>query len=246
MVYLVSWTGWFFASNKFAYGRSYYLHPHQDWLSHEWGLFHGWWRYQRQIWHYSDHLTWDANPHPYLSRPYGWLLLARPVAYYYQAPKTCGASLCSQEVLGIGNPALWWATIPAFFAVAWAWIARRDWRAPAILVIFAAGYLPWFREDSAHRVMFLFYMLPNVPFMALAVTMAIGMALGRRRASTVRRSVGTGAVAVYLAAVIVMFGYFYPVLSGRTITYDQWHSRMWFHQCATKPNTHHENAPCWI
>jgi dolichyl-phosphate-mannose-protein mannosyltransferase len=245
-VYVASWTGWFFASDKFAYGRSYYTHPGQSWLAHEWGLLHGWWRYQRQIWHYSDGLTWDANPHPYLSRPYGWLFLARPVAYYYQEPSTCGASRCAQEVLGIGNPMIWWATIPAFFAVSWSWVARRDWRAPAILVTFAAGYLPWFREDAHHRVMFLFYMLPNVPFMVLAVTMAIGMVIGRQNAPLWRQSLGTSAVAAYLVTVIVFFGYFYPVLAGRTITFDQWRSRMWYHQCAVHPNIHHESAPCWI
>ena len=33
-----------------------------------------------------QHADMDNNPHPYLSRPWGWLLLARPVAYYYQTP----------------------------------------------------------------------------------------------------------------------------------------------------------------
>ena len=112
--------------------------------------------------------------------------------------------------------------------------------------MFLAGYLPWFREDAAHRVMFFFYMLPEVPFMVLAVTMVIGMAIGRRSASTLAAGDRVSAVAVYLATTVVLFGFFYPVLSARTITYSQWHERMWLHNCATKPNEHHENAPCWI
>jgi dolichyl-phosphate-mannose-protein mannosyltransferase len=246
LVYVASWTGWFMSDAQYAYDHDVYVHAGQSWFAHDLAVFHGWWQYQGAIWHYADTLTWDNNPHPYLSRPWGWLLMARPVAYYYQAPHTCGASSCSQEVLGIGNPALWWATIPALLATAWAWVARRDWRAGAIVLVFLFGYLPWFREDAAHRVMFFFYMLPEVPFMALAVTMAIGLALGKTSASTVRQAIGFSAVAVYLATTVVLFGFFYPVLAARTITYTQWHERMWLHHCAIKPNDHHENAPCWI
>lgn len=175
--------------------------------------------------------------------------MSRPVAYYYQSAPGCSSVKgvgCSQEVLGIGNPALWWASLPAMIAVAWAWIARRDWRASAILLMFLAGYLPWFREDMKHRVMFLFYMLPNVPFMALAVTMTIGLAIGAGSVASARRTVGISVAAVYLATVVVLFGYFYPVLSAQNITYSQWHKRMWFHHCQVDPNTHHENALCWI
>jgi dolichyl-phosphate-mannose-protein mannosyltransferase len=246
VVYVASWTGWFMSNGQYAYDHDLYTAHGQSWIAHDWAVFRGWWHYQQEIWGYANNLTWDKNPHPYLSRPWGWLVMARPVAYFYQAPKTCGAASCSQEVLGIGNPAVWWPIIPALIATAWAWVARRDWRASALLLMFLAGYLPWFREDMHHRVMFFFYMLPEVPFMALALTLVIGMALGQRSASTVRRTVGVSAVGLYLATVVVLFGFFYPILSARTITYAQWHERMWLHHCQAKPDTHHENAPCWI
>jgi dolichyl-phosphate-mannose-protein mannosyltransferase len=245
IVYVAAWTGWFMSNSQYAYDHDIYVHG-QGWFGHDRAVFHGWWEYQRAIWGYANNLTWDKNPHPYLSRPWGWLVMSRPVAYFYQAPKTCGAASCSQEVLGIGNPALWWPIIPALIATAWTWIARRDWRASAVLVVFAAGYLPWFREDMHHRVMFFFYMLPEVPFMVLALTMVIGLAIGQRSASTIRQAIGVGAVGLYLASVVVIFGFFYPVLSAQTITYAQWHDRMWLHHCQIKPNTHQENAGCWI
>jgi dolichyl-phosphate-mannose-protein mannosyltransferase len=251
IVYVAAWTGWFMSNGHYAYDHDVYVHPGQSWLGHDWAVWHGWWKYQTEIWHYANGLTWTKNPHPYLSRPWGWLLMARPVAYYYQAPGGCSSvpgTQCSQEILGIGNPAVWWPMIPALFALGWAWVARRDWRASAILLVFLAGYLPWFREDMHQRVMFFFYMLPEVPFMALGLTLVIGLAIGQRSESTVRKAVGTGAVAIYLATVTVLFGFFYPVLSARTITYAQWHERMWFHHCQSGKDldTHHENAPCWI
>jgi dolichyl-phosphate-mannose--protein O-mannosyl transferase len=151
-------------------------------------------------------------------------------------------------VLALGNPVIWWATIPALIVTLWRMVTKLDWRAAAIVVPFAAGYLPRFWADAHHRTMFLFYMLPNVPFMVLAVTLVLGLALGRANASSLRHSVGTVAVGAYLLAAIGVFGYLYPVLAGQTLTYDQWHRRMWFHNCDTSKdrNQHHENAPCWI
>ncbi|MDQ1700435.1 MAG: C-terminal four region of protein-O-mannosyltransferase, partial [Frankiaceae bacterium] len=109
------------------------------------------------------------------------------------------------------------------------------------------------------------------PFMVLALTMAIGMLLATRAVRTVgevfgaaasnwtgltrvwldlpvRKAVAAVAVAVYLGSVTWNFGYFYPVLSGQVITYDQWMDRMWLQVCdaGEKRNQHHESAPCWI
>ena len=248
IVYTASWTGWFVSDGAHAYGHDRYTHPGESWFSHGRNVLGGWLRYHWEI--YNFHSGLDAA-HPYLSRPYGWLLLARPVAYYYGTPTGCGSDSCSQEVLGIGNPAIWWMAIPALVAVGWRLVSRFDWRAAAVLVAFLAGYLPWFYEDHEHRTMFLFYVLPSVPFMVLALTMAIGMVLDSRASvrTDVRRIVGAAVVGLYLIAVIANFAYLRPVLSGEVITYQQWHSRMWFEWgCSHEKhrNEHHELAPCWI
>ena len=256
VVYVVSWTGWFLSDGAHAWDHDRYVHPGQSWLAHDWAVFHGWLTYHREI--YNFHSGLHAT-HPYLSSPWGWLLLARPVAYYYEAPHGCGASSCSQEVLGIGTPAIWWLSIPALIAVAWRMIGRFDWRAAAILLSFGAGYFSWVFDEAqtvtgctpaadCHRTMFLFYLLPDVPFMVLALTMAIGMVIGRHTATTVRRFIGAGAVAVYLGGVIWNFAYFYPVLSAQVITYQQWHDRMWLDTCNNDPkrDQHQQSAPCWI
>src|SRR5258708_33919278 len=67
--------------------------------------------------------------HPYKSQPWNWLLLSRPVSFYYATPKTCGAASCSQEVLAIGTPFIWYrANLALLACLAW-WLIRRDWRA---------------------------------------------------------------------------------------------------------------------
>jgi dolichyl-phosphate-mannose--protein O-mannosyl transferase len=136
-------------------------------------------------------------------------------------------------------------------AVGWRLVSRLDWRAGAVLVSFLVGYLPWFYEDGKHRTMFLFYLLPSVPFMVLMITMAIGMLLARCRSARteLRRLAGLTAVGLYLIAVIANFSYLRPVLNGEVITYQQWHDRMWLDWGCSQGkdrNEHHELAPCWI
>jgi dolichyl-phosphate-mannose-protein mannosyltransferase len=245
IVYIASWTGWFISDGNHAYGHDRYVVAGQSWFTHDRAVLGGWLRYHWEIYNFHAHLD---SSHPYLSRPYGWLLLARPVAYFYDGTRhTCGAGSCSQEVLGVGTPALWWASILAMVALGWQWVSRRDWRAAAILGGFAAGYLPWFYADAHHRTMFLFYLLPAVPFMVLAVTMSIGWVIGRGR-NGMRRTIGAIAAGVYLVVVIANFAWLRPVLTADDLTYNQWHERMLFTVCdpAKHRNEKHENAPCWI
>lgn len=116
----------------------------------------------------------------------------------------------------------------ALIAIGWLWVAHRDWRAAAVLVGVAAGILPWFRDDLNHRTMFLFYALPALPFLVLAITLGIGLALGPAGAPARRRALGAAAVGGYLCLVVVNFFGLLPILDAEVIPYASWHARMWF------------------
>lgn len=229
VVYTVSWTGWFLANAKTAYAHDRFVGGRGLDSVHPLAVLHGWFRYHSEIWHFHATLT---TSHPYQSHAIGWLLLARPVSYFYSAPRLgelgCTAATCSKEVLAIGTPAIWWAGIPALVAVLWLWVARRDWRAGALLVAVAAGIAPWGLSDLRERTMFLFYSLPSVPFLTLALAMCAGLVLGRAGSGSVRRQAGAAAVAAYLLVVLANFGYLYPVLAAKVLPYDSWLHRMWF------------------
>ncbi|MBX6389018.1 MAG: phospholipid carrier-dependent glycosyltransferase, partial [Frankia sp.] len=134
--FLSTWTGWFVSDggyNRHRYGDGFF------------DAWHGWWDYQQMILDFHEGL--DA-PHPSQSTPMSWLVLARPVAYFYQGPKFgeqgCGAATgCAREVLAIGNPAVWWVGTAALVAMIALWVSRRDWRAALVLVGFGASFLPW-------------------------------------------------------------------------------------------------------
>jgi dolichyl-phosphate-mannose-protein mannosyltransferase len=184
---------------------------------------------------YRFHEGLDSG-HPYRSSPWSWLVLGRPVDFYYDGNSTtCGSSTCSREILLIGTPLLWWAFVPMLLWLAWHWITTRDWRAAAVWVAFIAGWLVWFQDLK--RTMFLFYMAPLVPFMIIGVTLGLGVMLGsparvtgdeRRDArATRRRQWGIAGVVIFLGLVIADFAWMWPLFTAGLQTYDQWHAHMW-------------------
>ncbi|NJP32821.1 dolichyl-phosphate-mannose--protein mannosyltransferase [Micromonospora thermarum] len=185
---------------------------------------------------YGFHAQLD-DPHKYQSWPWQWLLLGRPVAFYWSGDGSCGAASCASEVLLLGTPLLWWSFLPALVALAWLGLARRDWRAGAILLCVAAGLLPWFWfAVDGGRTMFSFYTAPTLPFLVLAVTYVLGAIVGppdpagdaaAREASRDRRLVGGVIAGAYVLLVALCFAYFYPLFVGETIPYADWSNRMW-------------------
>ncbi len=184
---------------------------------------------------YRFHQGLDSG-HAYQSSPWSWLVLGRPVDFYYSGDsKTCGAASCSREVLLIGTPVMWWAFVPMLLWLAWHWITTRDWRAAAVWVAFLAGWAVWFQ--NLKRTMFLFYMAPLVPFLIFGLTLALGAVLGpayrttgdrdRDQRAWRRRRWGVGAVSAFLALVVVDFAWMWPVFTGGLLSYDVWHAHMW-------------------
>jgi hypothetical protein len=194
-------------------------------------------RYFNQIkihdqWAYHYHATLTAT-HPYGSKWYTWPFLLRPVAYYYQdgtgVDSVSGVPL-REEVFNLGNPAIWWASIPALIYCAAVAIRRRRYPAIFIVIAFAAAYLPFSRVS---RVMFLYHMFGSLPLMILAVSYALADLRGwvtDRRIGAMRLSAPTGRLiaTAYLGTVLVVFVYFYPLWSALPITGESWNQRIWF------------------
>jgi dolichyl-phosphate-mannose-protein mannosyltransferase len=224
VTYLASWTGWFASSH--GYDR-HWAAQHGN-RTPVWAALDSLYQYHRAILHYGVTLT---TPHRYQSWPWTWLVMSRPVAFFYNsASHACGVRNCSQEVLAIGTPAIWWASIPALaFCVVW-WVTRRDWRAGAVLAGVAAGWLPWFWYAwHDHRTMFYSYAVVFDPFLVIAITLCLGLIIGPASARVARRAAGAGAAGAYLIAVLANFSYLYPVLAAKIIPYTSWLSRMWYH-----------------
>ena len=223
--YLASWSGWF--ASPYGYDRQWAVqHGVHNPI---WAALDSLYQYQRQVLDFSVTLT---QHHPYQSWPWSWLVMSRPVSMYYNGHShACGVHNCAQEVLAIGTPAIWWASIPALIACLVWWLLRRDWRAGAVLAGVAAGWLPWFWYAwHDHRTMFFFYAVVFDPFLVIALTLCLGLIIGPARASVGRRAAGAGLAGAYLLAVVADFWYMYPLFAAKIIPYTSWLARMWYHR----------------
>jgi dolichyl-phosphate-mannose-protein mannosyltransferase len=243
VAYLFCYLGWFVGEN--GWGRHYAdthsaaTHLHLLGASVPWtwawvpGPIRSLGSYTLNAYRFHETLF---SPHAYGSNPWSWLVLGRPVDFYYSGDyKNCGAPSCSREVLLIGTPVLWWAFVPMLLWLAWHYLTTRDWRAAAVWVAFIAGWVVWFQDLK--RTMFLFYMAPLVPFLILGLTLALGVMLGpalrrtgdehRDERSFKRRRWGQLGACTFLALVVVDFVWMWPIFTGGLVTYDVWHAHMW-------------------
>ncbi|MGW6456693.1 dolichyl-phosphate-mannose--protein mannosyltransferase [Streptomyces sp. NPDC055078] len=245
VTYLVSWSGWIFSDKGYfrnwAEGRRG-LSPDSvnlplagkvdlpqfdmTWVP-EW--LRSFWHYETEVYSFHVNLT---SGHTYQSNPWSWIILGRPVSYYYEDPKAgvdgCpsdAAGKCASEVLALGTPLLWWAACFAIVYILWRWFFRRDWRAGAIACAIAAGWVPWFFYQE--RTIFLFYAVVFVPFLCLAVAMMIGAILGPPGSDERRRAIGAIGAGVLVLLIIWNFIYFHPLYTGNPIPVEDWRDRMW-------------------
>jgi dolichyl-phosphate-mannose--protein O-mannosyl transferase len=172
--YLLCWTGWFVGEN--SWNRHWAdTHPAHGLARLIPGSLRSLLNYHADAYEFHSHLY---DPHAYKANPWSWLVLGRPISFYYPSePTGCGASSCAREILLIGTPLLYWAILPALGWLAWHWITTRDWRAGAIGMAFLVGWCVWLHD--IRRTAFLFYMTPLMPFLMLAVTMAVAAMLAR-------------------------------------------------------------------
>ncbi|HEY6494299.1 MAG TPA: phospholipid carrier-dependent glycosyltransferase [Trebonia sp.] len=228
VTYVVTWSNWLFTNT--GYDRDYAQGTgfNMPVLGPLYSLF----EYHKEMLQFGVGLS---TRHPYESQPWDWFFITRPVAFYWNSYSDAAGlhavtsgppGRYAQEVLAIGNPAIWWVSIPAMaFCLFW-WLTRRDWRAGAALLCVAAGWATWLPFVS--RTKFYYYALEFEPFLIICIVLCLGLIIGPATARLTRRAIGSALAGVYVLAVLVLFWYFYPILAGQVIPYTDWLSHMWY------------------
>ena len=156
---------------------------------------HDLWPHTRAIWRY--HADLQAT-HPYFSKWYTWPWLYRPTWYYFnQDPE----EKILHGIVAIGNPAIWWVSIPITI---WALVTGARARDPRRLFSglgYCLLYLPW--GLSPRTLNYSHYLFEAIPYACLSLGTCLDMSWDGPR-----RAVARG----YLALVVVMFFYFLPFL----------------------------------
>jgi dolichyl-phosphate-mannose-protein mannosyltransferase len=220
VAYLASWSGWLLTGG--GWGRQW----GDDTVSIIPAPLRALWNYHAEAWRFHVGLTSD---HSYQSNPLSWFVQTRPTSFYWKRLEggegECTADACAAEVLALGNPIIWWIGAVALLYLIWRWIARRDWRAGAVLLAVLAGWVPWLLYLD--RTIFTFYSVVFLPYIAMALAMMIGALVGRPGDAPGRRRTGTLVAAGILLLVAMAAWWFYPVWTGELIPYEQWTWRMW-------------------
>jgi len=214
-IYIASWSGWFLSDR--GWKRDFDSNPLIALKN-----------YHEEILGFHRNLS---TAHNYEANPWSWLIQGRPTSFFYETPSGCGADSCSQEVLALGTPLLWWSATIALAVVFGYWIRsiamrRTDPAATIIIVGIAAGYLPWFFFQD--RTVFTFYTIIFQPFMVLALVYCAQLFLSHQRRKSARSyQLGEFGVIALLVLIAINFIYFLPLYMGELIPYQEWINRMW-------------------
>ncbi|WP_110588589.1 dolichyl-phosphate-mannose--protein mannosyltransferase [Microbacterium suaedae] len=157
VTYLISWTGWLTTTG--GYGRGSSPNP-----------LVALWNYHRAVFGFHQGVTSD---HTYASPALEWIPMLNPTLMYRTTDEAGGVGLMA----ALPNPVVWWGGLlaVAFLAVrlAIAVVRRRRVAGPEAFVVMGilATYAPWLLLPS--RTMFTFYAITMLPFVILALLVAV-------------------------------------------------------------------------
>ncbi len=205
ITYLFTWSGWLISEK--GWSRDSSSNP-----------LISLYNYHREILNFHTGLTTE---HSYEASPWNWLVLGRPTSFFYESPKGCGADNCSQEILAMGTPIIWWFGLIALFITIGYFIHRRERVAGLILIALLSNYLPWFLFPE--RTTFYFYAIAFLPYLILTITYSIKLYLEDEP----KRPKRMQNLYAALGLTALIFAYFAPIYLGIVLTYDDWYARMW-------------------
>jgi dolichyl-phosphate-mannose--protein O-mannosyl transferase len=151
-------------------------------------------------------------------------LLKRPVAFYFEVTDNG-----YREILALGNPVTWWlgAAAVGYAVIRLIRCVGSRARAPELVIVVLAGmtYLPWLLLGGRREVAFLYYFLPAIPWLCLA------LGLSTQRLAE-HGGAGRAIVLGFAAVSVAMFVYYQPLLTAHPLTYGAWKQRILFEHCA--------------
>ena len=226
--YVASYSSWFIADKSYM---RHWAAAHEDegiqWLPETPRSFVA---YHQVMLDFHTNLTYSSGvTHPYGTRPWGFMLQARPFASYWEViEKGEGTPPSDQkyvsEIITLGNPLLWWSGVVAFFYALKRFLFSREVLAGAVIIGTIGGWVPWlFFPD---RVMFTFYSVAFSPWVMLSVVWALRRIAqpDRLKGGWSRR--GSLAVGGFIALALLVAAYFLPLWNGQWIPDWYWQAHI--------------------
>jgi dolichyl-phosphate-mannose--protein O-mannosyl transferase len=159
----------------------------------------------------------NRDVHPYCSAWYSWLIMWRPVAYYYDKKIVAGQSNIIYDVHAIANPFLLWASTLAIVLVFYLLLTKflrkvgnsnkqYNWDITLYLAVnYLANLLPWLKIS---RCTFFYHYMAAYSFAILALAWIIDTCLKSRF------SLDKITAKIMLLIIIISFIHWLPIYLG--------------------------------
>ena len=143
-----------------------------------------------------------TTAHPYASEWYEWAWIKTPVFDSVNRYENDTASY----VATFGNPIIWWGGIVSLLHNFYLWQIKRNRNAQYLCISYVSMLLPWI---FVHRVVFIYqYYVCSIILVLLLVNSFLHMKSKKNRK-----------LIIYVLLSVVVFIMFYPVISGKTVSY---------------------------
>ncbi len=202
------------------------------------------WEMQKEIMSFHQKVGSGPDIHPYCSRWYTWILMLRPVAYFYQTarnqietvpthpPLPSGTGKIIYDVHAMGNPLLWWLSSAAIILLIIALILRffkegigrytstpQTWLALYLAFNYGANLLPWVKVS---RCTFIYHYMAASVFAQLVLAWLVDRWLSSRLYGPRY----AGIAVIFL--VLIAFSFWLPIYLGLPLSPESYKLRMWF------------------
>ena len=165
---------------------------------------------QKAMWGYHAHLN---ATHNYASPWYQWPFMYRPTWYFF---KDAGNGMIS-GIIAIGNPAVWWASIPALVGMVVLAVRRKLWPGLFLATMGLGLYLMW--AIQPRPLVFMHYMFETIPFACVAIAYFVDRLLRHRDFQVLG--------VAYLAAAVGLAVFWYPLWSALPIPQGFYRMHLW-------------------
>lgn len=160
---------------------------------------------------YEYHSKLDAT-HPFSSLWYTWPVMYRPVwLYTITYPNGIHSTIST-----VGNVAIWWGGIVGVLYSIYRLVRKKEKFGIIIIAVLLCLYLPY---SMIGRCMFLYHYFPVLPFTMFALVNLLKGIYEKTKKIWI--------IFLYLCLVIIIFIYFFPVVSGMPIKSSDIESRKW-------------------
>ena len=181
---------------------------------------------QLRILNYHEKVGNGVKIHPYCANWYTWLLMTRPLAYYFKQYKPD----YYYDVHAMGNPLLWWFALVAIFRSIWLIIKGFTLKpirelnidrlnVPIFMVVnYAANLLPWVKVT---RCLYIYHYMGAVLFAIMGLAWLVD--LGLRSSSKFWQAAGLTTI----FSIAASFVFWLPIYLGLSIEKSDLALRLW-------------------